>query len=51
MELAENFRHSPEGKESYSLRAQTIERVFAIFNQKDKRGVGKVFSIPLLSTV
>ena len=29
MELAEDVRHSPEGKEIYTLRAQTIERVFA----------------------
>lgn len=29
MELAEDVRHSPEGKETYKLRCETIERVFA----------------------
>ena len=29
MDLAEDVRHSPKGKEIYALRAQTIERVFA----------------------
>jgi hypothetical protein len=29
MELAEDVRHSPEGKEAYKLRKETIERVFA----------------------
>lgn len=31
---AEHFRHSPLGKESYSLRSQTIERVFADAKEK-----------------
>jgi len=29
IELAEDVRHSPEGKEIYALRSQTIERIFA----------------------
>lgn len=29
IEQAEDIRHSPVGKESYKLRSQTIERVFA----------------------
>jgi transposase len=37
IELAEDFRHSPEGKASYSLRSQTIERVFA--DAKEKHGM------------
>ena len=27
LEQAEDIRHSPQGKESYTLRSQTIERV------------------------
>ena len=34
MELAEDVRHSPEGKEAYKLRCETIERVFADAKQK-----------------
>ena len=34
MELAEDIRHSPEGKEIYTLRSQTIERVFADAKEK-----------------
>jgi len=34
MELAEDIRHSPEGKELYSMRGQTIERVFADAKEK-----------------
>jgi len=34
MELAEDVRHSPEGKEIYALRGQTIERVFADAKEK-----------------
>lgn len=34
---AEDFRHSPEGKYTYSLRSQTIERVFA--DAKEKHGM------------
>lgn len=34
MELAEDVRHSPEGKASYALRGQTIERVFADAKEK-----------------
>jgi len=34
MEMAEDVRHSPEGKELYSLRSQTIERVFADAKEK-----------------
>jgi transposase len=34
MELAEDVRHSPRGKEIYSLRSQTIERVFADAKEK-----------------
>lgn len=34
---AEHYRHSSEGKESYRLRSQTIERVFA--DAKEKHGM------------
>jgi transposase len=34
MECAEDVRHSPIGKETYSLRSQTIERVFADAKEK-----------------
>jgi transposase len=34
IELAEDVRHSPEGKETYSMRSQTIERVFADAKEK-----------------
>ncbi len=34
IELAEDIRHSPIGKESYSLRSRTIERVFADAKEK-----------------
>ena len=34
MELAEDVRHSPEGKEIYTMRGQTIERVFADAKEK-----------------
>jgi hypothetical protein len=34
MELAEDVRHSPEGKYTYSLRGQTIERIFADAKEK-----------------
>lgn len=34
MERAEDVRHSPEGKEIYTLRSQTIERVFADAKEK-----------------
>jgi len=34
IELAEDMRHSPEGKEIYSMRGQTIERVFADAKEK-----------------
>lgn len=34
IERAEDVRHSPEGKEIYSLRSQTIERVFADAKEK-----------------
>ena len=37
MELAEDVRHSPEGKAIYALRSQTIERVFA--DAKEKHGM------------
>lgn len=37
MELAEDYRHSPQGKENYALRSQTIERVFA--DAKEKHGM------------
>jgi len=33
-EMAEDVRHTPEGKEIYSLRGQTIERVFADAKEK-----------------
>jgi len=34
MELAEDVRHSPEGKAAYALRKETIERVFADAKEK-----------------
>lgn len=34
MEMAEEVRHTPEGREIYSLRQQTIERVFADAKEK-----------------
>jgi len=34
LEKAEDIRHSPQGKELYSLRGQTIERVFADAKEK-----------------
>jgi transposase len=34
VELAEDFRHSPEGKASYAKRKETIERVFADAKEK-----------------
>jgi len=34
MDLAEDVRHSPEGKEIYTMRGQTIERVFADAKEK-----------------
>jgi hypothetical protein len=37
IELAEDMRHSPRGKETYGLRSQTIERVFA--DAKEKHGM------------
>ncbi len=37
IDQAEDFRHSPEGKESYGLRSKTIERVFA--DAKEKHGM------------
>ena len=37
IERAEDIRHSPEGKGSYKLRSQTIERVFA--DAKEKYGM------------
>lgn len=37
IETAEDFRHSKEGKASYALRAETIERVFA--DAKEKHGM------------
>lgn len=37
LERAEDIRHSPLGKETYSLRSRTIERVFA--DAKEKHGM------------
>ena len=37
LERAEDVRHSPHGKETYGLRSQTIERVFA--DAKEKHGM------------
>lgn len=34
MDMAEDVRHSPKGKEIYTMRAQTIERVFADAKEK-----------------
>lgn len=32
--MAEDFRHSPRGKATYSMRSETIERVFADAKEK-----------------
>lgn len=37
IEIAEDIRHSPRGKETYQLRSQTIERVFA--DAKERHGM------------
>lgn len=37
MELSEDVRLSPKGKETYKLRSETIERVFA--DAKEKHGM------------
>lgn len=37
LEQADDIRHSPQGKESYKLHSQTIERVFA--DAKEKYGM------------
>ena len=37
IDAAEDFRHSPAGRESYCLRSRTIERVFA--DAKEKHGM------------
>lgn len=37
IEKAEDIRYSPIGKESYQIRRQTIERVFA--DTKEKHGI------------
>ena len=34
IEMAEDIRHTPKGKELYSMRGQTIERVFADAKEK-----------------
>jgi hypothetical protein len=34
VELAEDFRHTPQGKASYAKRKETIERVFADAKEK-----------------
>ena len=34
MELAEDYRHTPEYREIYKLRSETIERVFADAKEK-----------------
>lgn len=50
IERVEDFRHSPKGKETYSLRSQTIERVFADAKEKHAmrytpyRGIKRVSS-------
>ena len=55
MELAEDVRHSPEGKEIYSMRGQTIERVFADAKEKHfmrytySRGLAKLRMQTLLT--
>jgi len=41
LERAEDYRHSPEGKATYNLRSQTIERVFA--DAKEKHGMRYTF--------
>jgi predicted DNA-binding protein len=41
VELAEDFRHSLKGKDTYRLRSQTIERVFA--DAKEKHGMRYTF--------
>ena len=48
IELVEDVRHTPEGKDIYSLRSQTIERIFADAKEKHfmrytyLRGLGKL---------
>jgi transposase len=55
MELAEDVRHTPEGKEIYTMRGQTIERVFADAKEKHSmrytyyRGLAKLRMQALLT--
>ena len=55
MEMAEDVRHSPKGKEIYTMRGQTIERVFADAKEKhfmrytQYRGLAKVKMQTLLT--
>ena len=57
MDLAEDVRHTPEGKAVYGLRSQTIERVFADAKEKHSmrytqfRGKAKVTMQVLLTFV
>jgi hypothetical protein len=37
LEIAEDIRHSPDGKARYAMRSKTIERVFA--DAKEKHGM------------
>jgi len=55
MEMAEDVRHSPEGKKIYSMRKETIERVFADAKEKHSmrythyRGLAKLKMEALLT--
>ena len=55
MEKAEDVRHSPQGKESYTMRKETIERVFADAKEKHAmrythyRGLAKIKMETLLT--
>lgn len=46
IEQAEDIRHSPRGKEIYSLRSQTIERVFADAKEKHAMRYTYIKSLP-----
>ncbi|MEG1027437.1 MAG: transposase, partial [Oscillospiraceae bacterium] len=46
IELAEDIRHSRHGKETYALRSQTIERVFADAKEKHAMRYTFIKSLP-----
>lgn len=49
IDQAEDFRHSPEGKASYTLRSQTIERVFADAKEKYAMRYTQLRGLPRVS--